>query len=148
MVLEFERIYRVKLPENYISFLKENNGAIPILKSFTFDNNIYAIEGFLCLLGDKVNDYDEGDYDIEIVMTRNDSTMCDDANLVGANIVPILALNGGNYVCLDYRNDESEPEICIWYWNKSEKFKAFTNKISNNFEEFLNILDLGIVEFN
>ena len=140
MISSTEKFYRIKFPDNYIEFLKKNNGAIPITNVFEFNNHEYLVERFLCLLGDGINDYDEGWADIEVTISEISERLTDDGKRLGKKIVPIAVLFAGNYVCLDFREDEMVPSVCIWYHEESRNFAPVTRKVTDNFEEFLNIL--------
>ena len=142
LILEKEKYFRIKFPNSYIDFVKQYNGGIPIEHLLSINGNDYFAERFLCILGDKES-YDAGWFDIGVVTSGEiGERLAIDENEIGLQIIPILQLVGKDYICLDFRNNKLEPEVCIWYNSKSEYCKPFTNKISNNFEEFLSILDI------
>ncbi|WP_084649129.1 SMI1/KNR4 family protein [Paenibacillus sp. FSL R7-269] len=52
-----ERSLRVSFPEVYRIFIKENNGVVPITNVFSFKQQEYLIEKFLCVLDDSESDH-------------------------------------------------------------------------------------------
>lgn len=140
LIADVEKYYRIIFPKEYIDFIKKYNGAKPITDTFIVDKHEYVIERFMCLLGDLVDDYEEGWADIEVIITEIGARLSDDGNRIGKKLIPIAALFAGDYVCLDFRNSEEEPEVCIWYHEESEDFAPKTRKIANNFNEFLDML--------
>ncbi|PTY87559.1 SMI1/KNR4 family protein, partial [Heyndrickxia sporothermodurans] len=110
-----------------------------IKDSFKYNNHIYAIDRFLCILkvtGERDDEY----YDIGVVRTQLDERIVFDENLVGTELLPIAVLFAGDFVCLDYRNDVEEPTVCVWNHEESSDLNPVTYTISNSFEEFLNML--------
>lgn len=75
-----------------------------------------------------------------MIETQIGERLTDNEDLIGAEVIPIAFLFAGDYVCLDYRNNPKKPEICIWYHEQSEPFKPVTNKITDNFEQFIDML--------
>ena len=140
LINSIEKYYRIKFPETYIKFLMNYNGAIPVKNTFEFDGHSYLVERFLSILGDKINEIEEGWSDIEVIITQIDERLVDDRDMVGMNIIPIAVLFAGDYVCLDFRNESKFPCVCIWYHEQSDPFHPITAKIANNFEGFLDIL--------
>lgn len=135
-----EEYFRVKFPEEYVSFICEYNGGIPVKNTITFNNHDFAIERFLCILENYQDDDVNGWYDIGVIETQIGERLTDNEDLIGAEIIPIAFLFAGDFVCLDYRKSAEKPEICIWYHEQSEPFKPVTNKIAENFEQFINML--------
>ncbi len=93
----------------------------------------------MCILEDTEN-HEMGMYDIDVNLTKLDARLITDEDLVGAELVPIAALFGGDFVCLDYYKDRENPQIAIWYNDESEDLDPSTNTIANSFQEFLNML--------
>lgn len=134
-----EEYSKVKFPLSYQKFVQEYNVGVPITNEFEFNNHSYTVERFLGL----VNDYKSssfGDYDIAVVLSQIDTYLTNNPDLIGDEVIPIAILFAGDYVCLDYRNKRDEPEICIWYHEDSEEFNPITNKIADNFDEFVEML--------
>ena len=139
LLSEKEGKWRINLPDTYKEFIKKYNGGTPIKDSFKCKNHIYAIDRFLCILkvtGERDDEY----YDIGVVRTQLDERIVFDENLVGTELLPIAVLFAGDFVCLDYRNNAKEPIVCVWNHEESSDLNPVTYEISNNFEEFLNML--------
>jgi len=132
--------YKVNFPKSYITFLKKYNGAIPINCVFFFNEHEYLVERFLSFLGDKINEIEAGWTDIEVIVTQLDERLVSDGDILGMDIIPIAVLFAGDYICLDFRNNKVDPEVCIWDHEQSAPFQPVTKKIANCFNDFLDIL--------
>lgn len=139
LINEVERSLRVSFPEVYKLFIKENNGAVPITNMFSFNQNVYLVEKFLCVLDDSESDPINGWFDVEVTITQIGDRLADNEDLVGMNVVPIAALFSGDFICLDYRESE-EPTVVIWFHEESEEFSPATLRISENISEFFEML--------
>lgn len=135
----FEKTYRVQLPKEYKEFLNKYNGAKPITNILSVNKREYIVERFLCLLDKPSEDEINGWYDLTSVLTQLDCRLIDDEDLIGMNVIPIVALFAGDFVCLDYREDKN-PSIVIWYHEESDDFEPVTEKIANNINEFFYML--------
>ena len=104
LLLEREVVWRVKLPDDYKEFIKKENGVIPSKRYFHFENNEKVIDRFLAILaisGEKT----EEDYDIGVVSTQLEGRIVFDEDNVGMQLIPIAALYGGDFLCLNYVED-------------------------------------------
>lgn len=63
-----------------------------------------------------------------------------DEDNVGMQLIPIAALFGGDFVCLNYVEDSENPSICIWYHEESYELGPAIGFLANNFTEFLAML--------
>ncbi|MGX7243920.1 SMI1/KNR4 family protein [Enterococcus quebecensis] len=142
IIEKFERFYRVALPNDYVEFSKKYNGAVPITNVFSTEKNEYLIERFLCLLSNEERDNLENISwsEIRVVLTDLDARLIDDEDLLGMNIIPIASLFAGDFICLDFRESEKIPNICVWFHEESDEFSPVVEKISSNFTDFLNNL--------
>jgi len=55
-------------------------------------------------------------------------------------LIPVGFLFAGDLLCLDFRKDETKPEMCVWYHEESKDFAPSTEKVANSFTDFLSIL--------
>ena len=139
LLLEREVVWRVKLPDDYKEFIKNENGLIPSKRYFHFGNNEKVIDRFLAILaisGEKT----EEDYDIGVVSTQLEGRIVFDEDNVGMQLIPIAALFGGDFVCLNYVKETENPSICIWYHEESYELEPAIEFLANNFTEFLAML--------
>ncbi|MCT4572410.1 SMI1/KNR4 family protein, partial [Bacillus thuringiensis] len=77
LIESFEEYCEIKLPNDFIDFLKKYNGSIPITNVFSHEKNELLIERFLCLLEDPEDDDENGWYDIEVVLSDIDTRLTD-----------------------------------------------------------------------
>ena len=139
LLQEREVAWRVKLPDDYKGFIKKENGVIPSKRYFHFEHNEKVIDRFLAILaisGEKT----EEDYDIGVVSTQLEGRIVFDEDNVGMQLIPIAALYGGDFLCLNYVEDSENPNICIWYHEESYELEPAIEFLANNFTEFLAML--------
>ena len=139
LLQEREVAWKVRLPDDYKEFIKKENGLIPSKRYFHFGNNEKVIDRFLAILaisGEKA----EEDYDIGVVSTQLEGRIVFDEDYVGMQLIPIAALFGCDFVCLNYIEDPENPSICIWYHEESYEMEPAIEFVANNFTEFLAML--------
>lgn len=139
LLQEREVAWKVRLPEDYKEFIKNENGLIPSKRYFHFGNNEKVIDRFLAILaisGEKPEEV----YDIGVVSTQLEGRIVFDEDYVGMQLIPIAALFGGDFVCLNYVKDSENPSICIWYHEESYELEPAIELVANNFAEFLDML--------
>ena len=139
LLQERDVAWRVKLPDDYKEFIKNENGLIPSKRYFHFGNNEKVIDRFLAILaisGEKPEEV----YDIGVVSTQLEGRIVFDEDYVGMQLIPIAALFGGDFVCLNYVKDSENPSICIWYHEESYELEPAIELVANNFAEFLDML--------
>jgi len=133
----FESAYRIKLPKSYIQFLENYNGAKPLDHNFEHQGTEKLIEKYLPILENPKSDDKNGMYDINVVISQLDARLVDDEDLVGMTLIPFAALFGGDFLCLDYRDNPSEPKIVFWDHNESDDFLPCTEDVSKDFNSFI-----------
>ena len=136
---EREVAWRVKLPDDYKEFIKKENGIIPSKRYFHFGNNEKVIDRFLAILAISGEKTEEA-YDIGVVSTQLEGPIVFDEDNVGMQLIPIAALYGGDFLCLNYVEDPDNPNICIWYHEESYELEPAIEFLANNFTEFLAML--------
>ena len=119
-----EKFWRVKLPNDFINFLKENNGG----------------ERFLCLLKTPC-DNTFGMYDIDVTLTQLEERLTDNEDLIGVDILPIAVLFAGDFICLDFREDIENPNVVVWNHEESAELEPITYFVANTFSEFISKLE-------
>ena len=136
---EIEVAWKVRLPDDYKEFIKNENGLMPSKRYFHFGDNEKVIDRFLAILaisGEKPEEV----YDIGVVSTQLEGRIVFDEDYVGMQLIPIAALFGGDFVCLNYVKDSENPSICIWYHEESYELEPAIELVANNFTEFLDML--------
>lgn len=139
LLQEREVAWRVKLPDDYKEFIKNENGVIPSKRYFHFGNNEKVIDRFLAILA-ILGEKEEEAYDIGVVSTQLEGRIVFDEDYVGMQLIPIAALFGGDFLCLNYADEAEHPSICIWYHEESYELEPAIEFVANNFTEFLAML--------
>lgn len=140
LLLEHERKWRLKLPEDYKDFVMNYSGGIPGEKFFRCNKRNYEVTRFLCILKN-VSETKEGWYDISVVESQIGERLTDNGDLIGVEILPVAELFAGDYVCLDYRENKEIPCVCIWSNDESGDFDPVTYKVADTFKEFIALLN-------
>ena len=139
LLQEREVAWRVKLPDDYKNFIMRKNGFRPSKNLFSLTNRSFLIERFLCIL-ENTKDNPLGMYDIDVVMSQLDERLFVHEDILGFELIPIVALYGGDFVCLNYVEDPAHPSMCIWYHEESYELEPAIELVANNFTEFLDML--------
>ena len=139
LLQETETVWKVQLPDDYREFIKNENGLIPSKRYFHFGNNEKVIDRFLCVLENSKNN-PLGMYDIDVVMSQLDERLFAHEDILGFELIPIAALFGGDFVCLNYVEDPENPSMCIWYHEESYELEPAIEFLANSFTEFLAML--------
>ena len=93
----------------------------------------------MCVL-ENAKDNSLGMYDIDVVMSQLDERLFVHEDILGFELIPIVALYGGDFLCLNYVGDTENPSICIWYHEESYELEPAIELVANNFTEFLAML--------
>lgn len=139
LLQEREVTWKVRLPDDYKEFIKNENGLIPSKRYFHVGNNEKVIDRFLAILaisGEKPEEV----YDIGVVSTQLEGRIVFDEDYVGMQLIPIAALYGGDFLCLNYVKDTEKPSIYIWYHEESYELDPAVEFVANSFSEFLDML--------
>lgn len=139
LLQEREVAWRVKLPDDYMEFIKRKNGFRPSKNLFSLTNRSFLIERFLSIL-ENTKDNPLGMYDIDVVMSQLDERLFVHEDILGFELIPIVALYGGDFLCLNYLEDTENPSICIWYHEESYELEPAIELVAINFTEFLVML--------
>jgi hypothetical protein len=139
-ILRSQKSYRVKYPKDYLAFLKDDNGGVPVNRCFDTKNNTKVVDRFLPQMDDPNSDPVHGQYDVGVVWSQIFDRLSGDPDQYGAKLIPVVALEFGDMVCLDFRKKPNAPEIVVWYHDQSEEYKPVTEKIADSFSEFLDKL--------
>ncbi|WP_341279620.1 SMI1/KNR4 family protein [Paenibacillus sp. FSL H8-0537] len=123
-----EKFWRVKLPKDFVEFLKENNEGRTLEGAFECNGREYAIDRFL------------GMYDIDVTLTQLEDRLTENEELIGADILPIVVLFAGDFVCLDFRKDSENPSVCVWNHEDSGDLEPVTYFVADTFSEFISKL--------
>ncbi len=139
VVSHFEEVNRIKLPLDYRTFLGRANGAIPEQASFNLGARDRVVERFLPLLGEPAQ-HPDGAYDINVVVTQIGERLTADADEVGCKLIPVAALFAGDFLCLDFRANASQPEVVVWDHERSDEFAPSVMPVAKSFTDFLQLL--------
>ena len=139
LLQEREVAWRVKMPDDYKEFIMRKNGFRLSKNLYSLTNRSFLIERFLCIL-ENTKDNPLGMYDIDVVMSQLDERLFVHEDILGFELIPIVALYGGDFLCLNYLEDTENPSICIWYHEESYELEPAIELVAINFTEFLVML--------
>ena len=139
LIAENEEDWNQKLPLDYKEFIMKYNGATPMENTFECVGHEYMVARFLCIL-ENIKDTDEGWYDISVVESGICERLSSNGDFVGAEIIPIAELYAGDFLCIDFREDRENPELCVWDHEESGELEPVTYKVADSFTEFVSIL--------
>ena len=134
----FERTFDVTLPRAFRKLLATGNGDRPIRAEFTVGTRQRSVERFLCLV-DTPRTHLSGWADITVVMSQIDDRLGPEDE-AGSSLIPIAALFGGDFVCLDYSRSRTEPQVVVWDHERSLEFDPFTDVVARSYDEFERLL--------
>ena len=141
VVASIEKDWNIRFPESYIRFVSENNGLIPKASLFMCEGREYVIERFVCLVDYRVADgLMLEEYDIQFIASEYGNYFEREKDSDDMQLMPIVFLADEDYVCLDYRTDKQEPEICVWDHKRSKDLAPYTYKVADTFDDFLKML--------
>ena len=127
-----EKRWRKELPLSFKEFIKQNNGGVP-LEKIQLNDKLF-IERFYGMVSN-VSDSENGMYDIDYIISKNDVYMVFDEDTVGADLIPFAQLNHDAMLCLCYKT--SKPSVVIWRMEGSSEFNPNVEKIYESFEDFV-----------
>ena len=136
LLQEREVAWKVRLPDDYKNFIMRKNGFRPSKNLFSVTNRSFLIERFLCVL-ENSKDNPLGMYDIDVVMSQLDERLFVHEDILGFELIPIVALYGGDFLCLNYVENSENPSMCIWYHEESYELEPAIELVANNFTEFV-----------
>jgi SMI1-KNR4 cell-wall len=139
LIARFEADNRVKLPLDYLEFLRHANGAVPEPKTFDLNAGDRVVERFLPLLADPAA-HPAGGYDINVVITQIGERLASDPDELGCKLIPVAALFAGDFVCLDFRSDAAHPPVVLWDHERSDEFAPAVAPVADSFGAFLKLL--------
>ncbi|MBB1282542.1 SMI1/KNR4 family protein [Pseudoalteromonas sp. SR41-1] len=138
-----EKFFNVNLPFSYREFILKFNGASPEEVIIRVNSEDRVLERFLIVSEDKNLDSSFMQYEIKVVMAQIEERLTDNEDLVGAETLPFAYLFGGDFLCLDFKEDTINPKVVIWDHNESEELSPVFYKAFDNFQEFLNAMSFG-----
>lgn len=134
-----ESLWKIKLPNEYKTFIKEFNGCIPQTQIVFFQNREYFIERFLCIL-EKSEGHEYSSYDIDVVLTQIEDRLTDNEDLIGVEVLPIAQLFSGDYLCLNFKKNIGSPSVVIWSREESGELEPVLYEICDTFKKLLEII--------
>lgn len=135
-----QKYFGIELPADYLAFLKENNGGIPLNRCFDTSNNTKVITRFMPVMDDTNSD-PIGCYEVEVVWSQIFDRMGNDPDEVGSRMLPIVELEFGDKVCFDFRKYPDAPEVVVWDHERSRPNEPpHVEVVAKSFTEFLGLL--------
>lgn len=139
-IKDFEMFHRVTLPKSFVDFINVYNGAV--LDDFVVmvEGKERLVERFLCIMDDPQIIPHVGIYDISVVIAQIEERLTDNEELLGTEIIPFAVVFGGDFLCLDFRNQTSEPSIILWDHNESDELEPVTYFVASSFSKFFALM--------
>jgi len=128
-----------KFPPSFVRFLSEYNGGTLESGEIQLKWGSFYLEKFLPIVDD-INSSPRGIEDLEVIASQLDWALSEDEESESLDLIPIASAFAGNYVMLDYRRNEHDPEVVYWDHEKSTEFMPVTYEIARSFSEFLELL--------
>lgn len=138
-----EMFFNINLPISYRKFILEFNGASPEEAIIRINSEERVLERFLIVSEDEKLDSGLMQYEIKVVMAQIEERLTDNEDLVGAETLPFAYLFGGDFLCLDFKEDAINPKVVIWDHNESEELSPVFYKAFDNFQEFLDAMSFS-----
>ena len=139
LIAKTEESLGVSFPEDVKAFLKEFNGANLRYATFFAAGHEWCIDRFLNLLPHG-SDTTLAVYGIETTWSQLDERMAEDPEGIGAELVPLVVLFAGDFVCLDYRKTKENPPVVVWLHEESRLLKPSTRPVAETFTEFMGMI--------
>ncbi|MBB1468932.1 SMI1/KNR4 family protein [Pseudoalteromonas sp. SG41-5] len=138
-----EMFFNINLPISYREFILEFNGASPEEAIIRINSEERVLERFLIVSEDEKLDSGLMQYEIKVVMAQIEERLTANEDLVGAETLPFAYLFGGDFLCLDFKEDAINPKVVIWDHNESEELSPVFYKAFDNFQKFLNAMSFS-----
>ncbi|MFK3864669.1 SMI1/KNR4 family protein [Pseudoalteromonas rhizosphaerae] len=138
-----EIFFNITLPISYREFILEFNGASPEEAIIRINSEERVLERFLIVSEDEKLDSGLMQYEIKVVMAQIEERLTANEDLVGAETLPFAYLFGGDFLCLDFKEDAINPKVVIWDHNESEELSPVFYKAFDNFQKFLNAMSFS-----
>ena len=116
-IKRFEDKYDIEFSKDFISFMKLNNGGIPLKKQVELAGDLYEVRCFLSFFDDEYNSIGKP---LESFQKKTKG-----------KIIPFAIDSGDNYFCLNLDTEK------IYYWDREDDLFYL---LSNSFTEFVSNL--------
>ena len=136
-IVSFETFFKIKFPKSYIDFIKNYNGGKPKDLLINVDGEEKLVDRILCMMDDPTKNLIYGHYDLAVVVGQIEDRLTDNEDLIGIELVPIISMFGGDFICLDFRN-KGEPSIVLWDHNESDELSPETILVDSSSNDFFN----------
>jgi hypothetical protein len=135
VIKQIEVTKGVVLPNNYVSFVINHNGARLNSNNFDYnDPNTNKNEGSIAFINaEKIL------YKIELIQSGEEPDWPIEYRFEDG-LIPFGDNGGGDLICFDYRKDRNTDNPPIVIWNHDMGFEHRVVFIASNFEEFVNML--------
>lgn len=91
-------------------------------------------------MGESRDTNEQGWSDIGVVIQPIYEYLTNNGDEFGTTIIPIGILFAGDLLCLDFRKDSNNPNVCVWHHGDFDEFEPVTTKVADNFEQFISML--------
>ena len=134
----FQDFHDIDLPPAVLAHLRERNAARPVARIVPDGGNERIIDRFLGMVE---RDHPLYAYHVDVVVTQLDERILFDPDGPDLPLLPLAALDGGDFMCLDLREDGAP--VVIWDHEASDDMAPAVHRIADDWDAFLAMLKEG-----
>jgi hypothetical protein len=127
-----ENMMELEFTDEFLAFLENHNGGVPVRRYFRLGANVKIVEQFLCLVENYRDDEYFGQFDIGVVWSQIEDRLSEFH-------LPFAAVYPGDFLCFDFEEFD-DPTVVLWVHDRSGEDEPFTEPVAANFKEFLSML--------
>lgn len=129
-----EKDWGVLLPQSYKEFIKKMNGVKVTNAIIEYDGHKEGIFQFFCIMPNVEDSWQE----IDVIAAPIIERLVYSEERIGMDIIPIAKLAYGNYLVLDYKDINKEPQVGVWDFDIADYCNPSIHFVSESFDDFIN----------
>jgi hypothetical protein len=129
---ETEDMMELEFTLEFLEFLENHNGGVPVRKYFKLGSNTKVVQRFLCIYADFQDNSEFGQTDIGVIWTQIE-------NRLSEFQMPFALVYPGDFLCFDFEPAD-EPTIVLWIHDESYEGHPVTLPVADTFKQFLGML--------
>lgn len=129
-----EKDWGVLLPQSYKEFIKKMNGIKVTNAIIEYDSHKEGIFQFFCIMQNIENQWLE----IDVISAPIIDRLVYNEECTGMEVIPIAKLDYGNYLVLDYKVPDNDPQIGVLDFEIAEELNPSIHFVFESFDDFIN----------